>query len=218
MWYDKVFVELEKLGDDKQGEKMSAYMQNKFPFLGIPKPKLKELEKMFLSELKKSNDIDWDFVDTCWKKDYREAQYIALDYLGTKAKKLAKDDLEKLKKLITTKSWWETVDTIDEYVGEIVAKNPELEQEMISWSKDSDFWVRRVAINFQQKYKGKTNAELLEKIMVNNFGSSEFFINKAIGWSLRDYSKVNPTWVKDFLKKYNGKLDKLSIKEASKYL
>ena len=218
MWYDKTFVELEKHKDDKQGEKMSAYMQNLFPFLGVPKPKLKELEKAFLNELKKEAEIDWGFIGACWKKDYREAQYIALDYLGTKAKKLAKDDLPKLKKLITTKSWWETVDTIDEYVGEIVSRNPELEKEMIAWSKDGDMWVRRVAINFQQKYKGKTNTELLEQIMVNNFGSSEFFINKAIGWSLRDYSKVNPAWVKDFLKKYEGKLDKLSVKEASKYL
>ena len=60
--------------------------------------------------------------------------------------------------------------------------------------------------------------ELLEKIIVNNFGSNEFFINKAIGWSLRDYSKTNPKWVKEFVGKYKDKMDKLSIKEASKYI
>jgi len=218
MWYDELFTELEKHRDEKQGEKMSAYMQNLFPFLGIPKPKLKELEKSFLQELKKAEQIDWDFINACWKKEYRETQYIALDYLKTKSKKLTIDDLPKLEKLITTKSWWETIDTIDAFVGEIILKYPKLENEMLVWSKSDNLWLRRTAIDFQQEYKNKTNTDLLEKIIVNNLGSSEFFINKAIGWSLRDYSKVNPVWVKDFLEKYNDKLNKLSTKEASKYL
>ena len=89
---------------------------------------------------------------------------------------------------------------------------------MLKWSKDEDFWVRRIAIDHQLCRKEKTNTELLEKIIVNNFGSNEFFINKAIGWSLRDYSKTNPKWVKEFVEKYKDKMDKLSIKEASKYI
>jgi len=215
---EKGFAELEKHRDDKQGAQMSAYMQNLFPFLGIQKPKLKGLEKMFLQELKKKEQIDWDFINACWGKNYREAQYVALDYLKTKAKKLADEDLPKLKRLITTKSWWDTIDAIDEYVGEIVLRNSELEKEMIAWSKSDNLWVRRVSIDFQQKYKGKTNTDLLETIIVNNLGSSEFFINKAIGWSLREYSKVNSAWVGDFIKRHEGKLAKLSVKEASKYL
>ena len=53
---------------------------------------------------------------------------------------------------------------------------------------------------------------------MNNFGSDEFFINKAIGWALRDYSKTNPDWVRAFIDKYKDQMDKLSIKEASKYI
>ena len=89
---------------------------------------------------------------------------------------------------------------------------------MIEWSKDEDFWIRRIAIDHQLTRKEKTNAELLEKIIINNFGSDEFFINKAIGWSLRDYSKTNPQWVRNFIEKYKGQMDKLSIIEASKYI
>ena len=218
MWYDKLFAELQKHGDGVQAKKMSAYMRNKFPYLGIPKPLLKELEKPFWRELKKNPATDWDFINACWAKDYREAQQIATDYLAMRAKKLTVDDLPKLRKLIVTKSWWDSIDAIDACVGEIVSRHPELESEMITWSLDDDFWVRRVAIDFQLQFKSKTNAGLLEKIIVNNFGSDEFFINKAIGWSLREYSKTNPTWVRDFVKKYNDKLSKLSVREASKYL
>jgi len=217
MWYKDLFIELEKLKDDKQSKKMSAYMQNKFMFLGIPKPKLKELTKPYLNESKKY-DLDWSFIDICWEKEYREAQYTAIDYLKLNIKKLTDKDLDKLKELIVTKSWWETVDSIDAMIGSIVLKHPELQNEMLNWSVSDNIWIKRVAINFQQEYKDKTNTELLEKIICNNFGSNEFFINKAIGWSLRDYSKINPEWVNCFIEQHKEKMDKLSIKEASKYL
>ena len=74
---------------------------------------------------------------------------------------------------------------------------------MLRWSKDQDFWLRRIAIDHQLGRKEKTNTKLLEKIIVNNFGSKEFFINKAIGWALRDYSKTNPKWVENFINECN---------------
>ena len=89
---------------------------------------------------------------------------------------------------------------------------------MIGWSLDEDFWLRRIAIDHQLLQKEKTDIVLLEKILVNNLNQPEFFITKAIGWSLRDYSKTNPHWVQDFLGKYQHKMASLSIREASKYL
>lgn len=89
---------------------------------------------------------------------------------------------------------------------------------MLEWSKDEDFWVRRIAIDHQLCRKEKTNTKLLEAISVNNFGSNKFFIDRAIGWSLRDYSKTNPELVIEFVEKSKDKMDKLSIKEASKYI
>ncbi len=62
------------------------------------------------------------------------------------------------------------------------------------------------------------NVELLDKILKNNLGSSEFFINKVISWALRDYSKINPNWVRDFIEAHHTEMATLSIKEGSKYL
>jgi len=217
MWYDNIFTELEKNKNAEQAKKMSAYMQNKFVFLGIQKPKLKEIIKPYIKEGKK-HEINWKFINICWKKDYREAQYVAIEYLDSLIKLLTDKDLPNLKKLIVTKSWWDTTDSIDEIVGNIISKNKQFEKEMLKWSKDENIWLRRVSIDFQQKYKEKTNQKIMEQIIVNNFGTDEFFINKAIGWSLREYSKINKKWVKDFVNKYKNQLHKLSIKEASKYL
>ena len=89
---------------------------------------------------------------------------------------------------------------------------------MRAWSTEDDFWVRRIAIDHQLLRKDRTNTELLETILVNNFGSHEFFINKAIGWALRDYSKTNPDWVRNFIDRHRDQMAALSIKEGSKYI
>ncbi len=216
MWYDNLFIEIEKLKNETNAKKMSDYMLNKFIFLGIRKPELKAFYTPYFKESKKY-PFSWDFIDICYSKDYREAQYMAIEYLNLNIKNLTDTDLEKLKKLITNKSWWETVDSLDNLVGSIILKNQSLESEMLKWSISDNIWLKRVSIDFQQRYKNNTNKELLEKIIKNNLGTKEFFINKAIGWSLREYSKTNKEWVSEFILKYENQLDKLSIKEAKKY-
>ena len=214
---DEIIGMLEENRDLEQDEKMSAYMQNRFEFAGIPKPKLKELMKPFIKNTSK-NPLDWNLIFGLWECKLREAQYVALEYLQKHRKQLCSTDIENLKLLITEKSWWETVDTIDAFVGDLVLQDHGLIETMLEWAVSDDIWLRRVAIKHQQEYKDQTNEDILEKIIVANLGSNEFFINKAIGWSLRDYSKVKPEWVVQFIEKYGNRMNSLSIKEASKYL
>lgn len=204
-------------GNREQAEKMSAYMKNQFDFAGVPKPLLKELIKPFLAETAKT-PLDWSLVFGLWELPYREAQYVALEYLQKHRKQFESNDLDNLKKLITEKSWWETVDTIDAFVGDLVLKDESLKSIMLEWAKSDNIWLRRVAIDYQQEYKNKTDTEMLAEIIVANLNDGEFFINKAIGWSLRDYSKVNPVWVRAFIEEHRGDLAPLSVKEAEKYL
>ena len=89
---------------------------------------------------------------------------------------------------------------------------------MLQWSLDEDKWVRRVAIEHQLLRKDKMNIDLLAEIIENNLGNNEFFINKAIGWALRDYSKTNPVWVKQFIFDHQSAMAPLSIREGSKYI
>lgn len=133
-------------------------------------------------------------------------------------KYLVYEDVIHIKKYLKSKQWWDSIDNFYRIIGDIKFKDKRIDELMLQWSNDEDFWIRRVAINHQLYRKDKTDTELLEKILLNNFGSHEFFINKAIGWSLRNYSKTNPAWVKNFIEKYKDRMDKLSVKEASKYL
>ena len=213
-----LLVELEAAKDSKNAGPMEAYMRHQFFFLGIAAPERNALYKKYFPKAKKTKIIDWNFVDTCWRKEPREYQYVAANYLKAMQSYLTENDLPKLERLVVTKSWWDTVDILDRVVGSLVYDHPELEEIILKWSLSDNIWLRRVAIDHQLLRKEKTNVQLMEKILLHNLNQTEFFINKAIGWTLRDYSKTNPTWVAGFIEKNKERMADLSIKEGSKYL
>ncbi|MGN1401083.1 MAG: DNA alkylation repair protein [Bacillus sp. (in: firmicutes)] len=202
--------------DEANAVHMSKYMRDKFVFYGLSTPKRRALYKEILKNEKSNRVIDWDFLDQCYEDDHREFQYLVLDYLAAMKKFLAFEDIPRIMTYLKTKQLWDTIDKLDRIVGNIA--DDRVSDVMLTWSLDDDLWLRRAAIDHQIGRKEKTDKELLSRIIVNNFGSHEFFINKAIGWSLRDYSKVDPDWVRDFLKKHKTQMDSLCINEASKYI
>lgn len=216
--YFDIKKRFEEKEDKENAAQMAKYMRNQFVFYGLSTPKRKAVYKDFLKEEKKSGQIDWAFLDRCYEDEHREFQYLVCDYLTVMDNFLAYDDIPRIKAYIKCKSWWDTTDSLDRVIGQIGLRDSRVDALMLEWSLDDDFWVRRVAIDHQLCRKEKTNTELLEKILVNNFGSDEFFINKAIGWSLRDYSKTNPEWVRAFVEKHADRMSKLSVKEAGKYI
>jgi 3-methyladenine DNA glycosylase AlkD len=192
-------------------------MKNLFSFLGIQKPMRTELSKDFLKEKCRNPQIDWDFVDLMFDMEEREFQYLALEYLGKMQKKLQKEDIYKIERLIQLKSWWDTVDTLAPLVGVLCIKYPELKEEHVKdWITHNNIWLNRVSIIFQLKYKNDVDTDFLSRAILSNKATKEFFINKAIGWALRQYSKSNADWVRVFLAE--NELHSLSVREARKYL
>lgn len=216
--YQDIKDAFELLRDEDNAKKMSAYMRNKFKFYGIPTPKRRSVYKSILNLEQKTRAVDWDFLEKCWNDEHREFQYVAMDYLQAMQKYLKYDDVATIERFVRSKQWWDTIDGLDRIIGNIAFTDSRINDLMLKWSEEDDFWVRRVAIDHQLCRKLDTDVDLLEKILVNNFGSSEFFINKAIGWSLRDYSKSNPEWVQGFIERHRDRMNPLSIREASKYL
>lgn len=213
-----LITELEKNSNELLAESMEKYMQDKFRFLGVRGATRTEIYKKYFPEARKSKVIDWDFIENCWNKEEREFQYVVVYYLKAMQRFLKREDISRLKYLIVTKSWWDTVDLLAKVVGSLVIRIEGYDQIMLEWSEDSNIWLRRVAILYQLSLKDKVDKQILDKILVNNLDDNEFFINKAIGWALRDYSKFNPEWVREFIKKNKDNMANLSIREASKYI
>ena len=212
-----IFDVFREVANDEQAAKMSAYMRDKFPFLGIPKPERVKLSRDFIKSKAKSAP-DWEFCFKCWEQPEREFQYLAKDYLVKIAAKLAADDIPNFRRLAVTKSWWDTVDGIDTIIADIALRFPQVNETLLAWSLDENIWLRRIAIDHQLLRKDRTDAGLLAQIIANNLGHTEFFVNKAIGWSLREYSKTNPGWVRGFIAEHRTEMAPLSVREASKYI
>ncbi|MED1202389.1 DNA alkylation repair protein [Heyndrickxia acidicola] len=197
---------------------MEKYMKNHFIFLGIKAPVRRDLMKEFYLKtgiLKK--DFYVDFVKEVWRLSEREYQYAALDYGSKFLRKLDPSHLALLMSFITSKSWWDTVDPLaSNFIGTLASRFPELIEQIDQWAVDENMWLRRTAILFQLKYKGNTDEERLYRNILLNANSKEFFIQKAMGWTLREYSKTNPESVQMFIEK--NELPRLTIREGSKYL
>jgi 3-methyladenine DNA glycosylase AlkD len=201
-------------------EDMAKYMRNKFKFLGLKSKKRRELSRVFYNEHGKFN---FEKIDTLgkevWNLEEREFQYIFTDFLKAHKKKLKAKHIELLEYLITHKSWWDTVDIIAKHlVGELFKNDEQLRNKYLKqWIESNNIWLQRTTLLFQLGYKEATNETILYENILRLKNTEEFFIDKAIGWALREYSKVNSTSVKKFIDQHND-LSTLSIREASKYL
>jgi len=211
----------QKLENHYQAEKMTAYMKNIAPFFGVSSfPR-----RAVFNDWKKSLPLDWsqeerwNLVLELWEQEEREFHYVAVDWINSwNVKILQIEDADRLRIILQSKSWWDTVDLLaSNFLGKLLLKYPHLKIELIeNWSETNDFWLHRSTLIFQLKYKQKTDLALLSQQISRFKTNKEFFIQKAIGWSLRDISKWNLEWVSDEIIKQN--LTGLAKREASKYL
>ena len=216
--FDQIRSVFEVRADTARAEQMSHYMRDQFAFYGIASPERKKLYTDFLREEKKKKLIDWGFIDLCWADPHREFQYCALDYLVRMNRFVEFDDLDlRIRQLVETKSWWDSIDVLCKVVGSVGLRDERVAELMRYWATDENIWIRRCAIEHQLGRKENTDTALLTEIIEANLKSTEFFINKAIGWALRDYSKTDPDWVRNFIATHPG-LSALSVREGSKYV
>jgi len=214
----KSFFEKHQNSDD--AEAMSKYMKFKFPFLGITAPKRKELFKVFFNTFPiPAYDETKAIVRELFNLPEREYHYFAVQMLLKHKKKWSPTDIVYFESLILTKSWWDSVDLISsKIISPFFIKYPNLAVAMTdAWSQSKNIWLKRVSIIYQLSYKNNTDTEVLSRHILENSNHNDFFIQKAIGWALREYSKTNYKWVLNFIIQ-NTALKTLSKREAIKWI
>lgn len=208
----RVFTEAQ---NPKNAIPMKAYMKNKFEYLGIKTPERRELSKPFLTKtsLPAVDDL-WPIIKELWEQPEREYQYFAQGLFAKYLHYVKKDWIDLYESLIIHKSWWDTVDFVaGTLVGDYFMKFPDsIPSVTKKWMQSGNIWLQRSCILFQLKYKKDTDTALLTSFIKPLSDSKEFFIAKAIGWALREYSKTNPDWVLEFVEK--NSLQPLSKREA----
>ncbi|WP_449598771.1 DNA alkylation repair protein [Niallia sp. Marseille-Q9988] len=205
--------------DRDYAEWSENYLRNQFAFLGIRTPIRRKLTKQFFREYGvPTKEKLKDIIFILWERSEREYQKAALDILEKVKKELTPDDIPWLSSLLVKKSWWDTVDVLSPHImGNLFTIYPELiAQYADQWIVDDNFWLQRSALLYQLYYKKRTDEKRLFQYILTTADSDEFFVQKAIGWVLREYAKTNPVAVRDFVS-FND-LKPLSRREALKNL
>lgn len=214
-------TEFQAQSNEAYASKVKAYLKDHFECYGLQAKPRREIFKVLWIDHKEFIKENWKpLVLALWKKKEREFHYAAMDILSKVEKKLEPDDIDTIEYLITHNSWWDTVDFLASHcIGQILKKDKELMYDKADeYIKSDNMWLQRTGIIFQLFYKKETDKDLLFAQLTSAMGGKEFFINKAIGWALRQYSRTNPVAVGDFIDINRAQMAHLSIKEGSKYL
>lgn len=194
------------------------YLRNQFEFFGLKMPKWMALTKGFHKQhgVPEGEGLK-TLVRLCFEDDHREMHYFALETVQTTLKTQPPEFIEFLEELITTRSWWDTVDWVNKLAGLHFLRFPELTKPVTEeWMASGNLWLQRVCLIFQLAYKDKTDAALLFDYVRRLSGSKEFFLQKGAGWALRQYSKTDPEAVRHFVE--TTRLAPLTQREAMRLM
>ena len=209
----------EQNANPMQAVAMKKYMRDQFEYLGIKSPLFKSLMKEFIATYGTPPLYELDVIlRDLWALPQREFQYAANGLLSRSENDLPAEFIGTIEYMIVMKSWWDTVDTISGGpLGVHFQRFPTVKEKYLArWRASDNFWLRRATILFQLNYKKETDFPLLCEIICENLNSKEFFINKAIGWALRQYTRIDPEGVRQFVAE--TPLQPLSAREAVKWL
>ncbi len=208
-----------KNGKSEIAAGQKAYIRGKFEYFGLKTNDRRVIQKPFLVKQYLPPKMElFGLVKELNNKPQRDFHLFAQELVFKYIKQFEKIDIDLLEYMVINNSWWDTVDFIAvKLMGAYFKKYPnEIEKRVNQYIKSNNIWLQRSALLFQLKYKDQINTNILDYTIKALLGSKEFFINKAIGWVLREYSRTNPDWVVDFVEK--TELSNLSKKEALRLL
>jgi 3-methyladenine DNA glycosylase AlkD len=212
--------ELEQLRDPVKATNMQSYLKTDMPMYGLQKPERASVERKMHETLSiDSVDLYRECVQTLWELPYREEKYLAIDLALKYKEYITLDTLDLFVNMIREDyMWWDLCDPISIHLVGGIALHHDLHAKLSAWIRDDNMWIRRAAILAQLKHKHETDHVLLFDLCRQRMHEKEFFIRKAIGWALREYSKTDADAVIDFLNAEKSNLSGLSFREGAKAL
>ncbi|MBI1270652.1 DNA alkylation repair protein [bacterium] len=213
--------ELRAVSDSKKAVEMAQYMKSAMPFYGVQKPDRIPIFRQLSRDYAPTCQSEYiKIVETLWEGDHREERYLAIDYAQKFVRFADCASLPLFEHMIRTGAWWDFIDPIaSALVGSVLQSERQSVAAVLNkWIEDEDLWIRRTAILSQLKHKKATDRTMLFEFCLKTMHEREFFIRKAIGWALREYSYSEPEAVKEFLLANKSELSPLSFREGAKHL
>jgi 3-methyladenine DNA glycosylase AlkD len=215
---------LKQAGDPAIAVAQQAYMKSSMPYHGVPAPLLKRVIRPILTMYAPRDRRTWEAtVRALWDgATHREERYAATALARHRVARPWQDPdtLDLYRHLVVTGAWWDHVDEVAAHlVGDVLAGyRAEVTPVLRAWARDEDLWVRRTAVLSQVRHQASTDTELLRDVIEANLDDRSFWLRKAIGWALRDYSRSDPAWVRAEVDRLGDRLSGLSRREATRRL
>jgi 3-methyladenine DNA glycosylase AlkD len=224
---DRIAAELAARADPDRAARMQRYMRDQFPFLGVTGPGQKAAWRAASADLARRLPelVVLEAVLDLWARSEREYQYLACTLANRHARPPVRGPgptpafLDTVEALITTRPWWDTVDGLATHaVADLVRAHPRLRDRMDVWLVGDDMWLTRSALLHMNRWRTATDADWLFSACLAQGAHPDFFVRKAIGWALREYSKVDSAAVVGFVDAHENDLSGLSRREALMWL
>lgn len=209
-------------GPEEYALKMQAYAKSEMPLLGIKSAVLKKVIRKTLKSNPLETFAECENVvrELFGNAVYREERWAAVNIAGSRSDFIRLEALPVYRWIIETGAWWDIVDGVCmSLLPPLHLKHrDEMQTEMKRWIEDEHLWIRRAAVLSQLKLKNDLDETLLFDFCRRCLHEKTFWMRKAIGWALRDYSKTNPDSVRHFVEEYGSQMAGLTRREASKYI
>jgi 3-methyladenine DNA glycosylase AlkD len=220
---DRIVHELAARADADRAVPMRAYMRDQFPYLGVPAPGQKKAWRAATAGLPRTlpEATVAAAADALWRRPEREHKYLACTLVDRHAASATATPafLATVERLLTTEPWWDTVDALATHaVGDLVRHHPPLRRDMDRWLHGDHLWLTRSALLHMNRWTAATDRAWLFAACLERAGDTDFFLRKAIGWALREYSKTDEAAVVDFVEDHRSELSGLSRREALMWL
>lgn len=212
---------LRAMADPGRGAGAQAYLKSDMPSLGVRVPEVRRIVRQAAKErwYWTTEELREDVLRLWREAEYREERYAAIDLTGLRLVVADLGMLPVYEEIIRTGAWWDLVDGVSHRICALLkAHRGTMTATLLEWSTDPDLWIRRASITSQLGAKGATDTALLSAVILPNLPDDDFFIRKAIGWALREYSATDPDWVREFVGDHKASLSTLSLREAIRNL
>ncbi len=216
-----VAAELSKRADPEKAIGMAAYMKTNMPFYGVQKKGRTEVLRAVKERFPVIDNGSYRaIVSALWQQPHREEKYLAISVAKANRRFIRSENLDLYRKLIVEGAWWDFVDDVAAHCVGLVhlEERPVMAPIIESWVDDEFMWLRRTALISPLKHKSATDYENLFDHCLRRAHEKEFFIRKAIGWTLREYAKTEPDRVSRFLLEHRDRWSGLTFREAAKHL
>ena len=192
-------------------------MKSAMPFLGVRVPDARRIARRVGSRLSDPSAVR-EAARRLWETaEFREEWYAAMALLGLPTLRGEFANLALIEQWVRTGRWWDITDELAHRLADLHDRHPEQTATLVlTWCRDDDLWIRRIAILSQLGRRDRLDPALLSAVVEPNLADPDFFIRKAIGWGLREYARVDPDWVRAYAESHP--LSPLSRREALKHL